>query len=76
MRQKPFLELQSYHARVGFDWTDEKWYEENLSFGKSEVQSSSWSQTESNSSLGFVRDQTMPDPSNRLIYPILNDRIG
>ena len=74
--RKPFEELQTYHARVGFDFNEEKWYEENLLFGRTEVHISSWSQDESNSSLGFVRDQTLPDPSNRLVYPILNDRIG
>ena len=72
---KPFKELQKYHARVNYNFADEKWYEDNLAFGKSEVDSSFWSQDESNSSLGFVRDQTLPDPSNRLVYPILNDRI-
>ena len=72
----PFEELQTYHTRVNFDFGDEKWYEDNLSFGKTEVESLSWSQNESNSSLGYVREQTLPDPSNRLIYPILNDRIG
>ena len=72
---QPLEELFYFHARIKYNYDDEKWYEDNLVFGKTEVEISSWSQNESNSSLGFVRDQTLPDPSNRLIYPILNDRI-
>ena len=57
------------------------WYAEELNTGGTENCTSTRSLTTflvifHFLSRGYIRDEILPNPSNRLIYPILNDRIG